>query len=437
MPENGNENDNVVAVADLPHINWNENNIHIAVERIKIQREFDRNIQGGNIVQEEINNRLRGREEQIAEIEIANNFVEFPQYLNDIFGASRTQVVKSSNSKTKVYIEDDSDMREKGLKINNLKNKIETKLTTGEINLSVCNNLLSYYRKKYCNSLAASENLNIFPINTIIDIKDNKNFRKDYKPTVSAIVLGYVIHNKIFNNIDELYNYYRSNKSKTSVIEILVYVINNNNYKLNSEEEKIKFKFKSNYFTKIPVSDFIRNNKNNTLEILNKFPIKIESGLLSGKVFGLSFIKNKLVDTIVKDYEIKMSISKKIGETYYIIIPYTNEETGKTGELKFVMNDVSFIFPDIKGYNIPKDKTMVIGSNVKIKVNTPRLNTNTILTIQNIKPNPQSKRICKNSKTKQLDIIMCSTQEGSVFRFRAKELKLIDNKNDSKTSIKA
>lgn len=291
------------------------------------------------------------------------------------------------------------------------------KLTKEEINKSICENVSKYYKKNYIEKLGKETPLGYFPINSIFDFVMSKlNINNKRQPEITGILLGYIEENKIINQNNEMIKYFNNSLD----LEIIFYV-------LKSNDKKVKPKS----IIKVSKNNVIRYS--NCSDSFDNIPINIFDSSLSAKVFGLPEIKKSLEGTTIKDYKIEFGVSKKIGESYFVIIPYVNSKEEKK-HLRFVLNDINFLIPSTKGYNIPKDKTITVGQKVRVKQSNLKVTTDMILTVQNIKVNPQSKRISKNSKTKKLDIIMCSTNKGNVFRFKANELKQINNINYERNS---
>lgn len=327
-------------------------------------------------------------------------------YLPYAYGNYSTDV----NVKTKSNnVEDDEDMT-----ITKSKNSID--LTQLQKKVAVCKDLHGFYYKNYSNL----DNGSIMPLNGFINFRKypNKNSKKSlYKSyEYQGIIIGYENKGKLYYNTKDIV----STRPKSTELYYLVYVT------CSSDGEKVS------YITKVPFLNARSINKSHCEQIIKTFKIKILSGELSGKVWGLSPIKNQLSGAVFSTYSIEYGSSKKIGETFFIEVNTNNIINSIEGiepniKLKFTLSDIQFILPNLKGYNPPLDKTIVVGSNVKVRDKRINVGDDAVLTVQFIKPNFSSQKISKNSNNRQLDVVLCSTSKGEKFRIYAKNLKLIHN----------
>ncbi len=283
---------------------------------------------------------------------------------------------------------------------------IDIKLTSGEVAKAICSDLDKYY-KKY-----VTDKANGFkPVNGIVSFNDPNHTNKLKKPTTFVgIVIGYSFNNKIYNTASEIANTQYIPDRVTAIIKA--------------------YDEKSNRFKTYRVSMLKLSNWYATAEFLKKLKIKIIGGELSGKVFGKSQEKIELTDSYFRTFELTQGKSKKIGETYYITVNIKDQLNNKKleflpdQELKFVLSDVEFVLPNVKGYVEPIDKTIKKGSHVivtnpKFSLHKHRLYVNAV------KSDNTSKRINKNSTNRRLDIISCVTNMGEPLRLYAKDLKAI------------
>lgn len=142
-------------------------------------------------------------------------------------------------------------------------------------------------------------------------------------------------------------------------------------------------------------------------DIFNLLDIEIVGHEMSGKVFGKTEVKSKIVGKTFKagTYEVKYGNSKKLDqETYYIGVPTVEQnEEGEniTKYIKFVVSDIIFKVPSLKGYSIPKDRTISKGDFVNLiydKYSSP-------WTVIEVIPDSTSKKVCKNSSNRKKDIV--------------------------------
>lgn len=219
----------------------------------------------------------------------------------------------------------------------------------------------------------------------------NKNIKSEFyqifgKGSYLNMIIGYVEGSNIFihgndqlNNVDD--NYIILNNRSKSLL-----------YRYNSEDSSTKLlKYKSNRDLGYKLDTMYKH--------LSKFvPIKITDSEISSKVFGLKTAKESLVGTIFKDYTIEYGKSEKLNKrTLYITVPY------KEINIKFCICDVEFIFPNFKGYNPPKDKTIKVGSIVKIIGDSNNIKYSVIDVI----PDRFSRRISRSTNRRR-DLITIS-----------------------------
>lgn len=235
-----------------------------------------------------------------------------------------------------------------------------------------------------------------------------------------GIIIGYIYNNKILS-------YEQARQVKPLALDLLIYVLSSTNKK---NINKIKRQNCRNVES-ISRSEFPK--------LISKLKIKINDYELSSKLWGLGKLKNDLVGKTIKDYEILSGSSTVLGDTYYIIVNNTTVDSeGKTNvtKLKFLMHDIQFIIPSYKGFNLPIDKTIKVGSIVKL-IKPGRKNINDNLKVIEVREHPTSQRLSKFSKNRKLDIVSCVTPDNKILRFRAKDLKFINNydKNTKKETV--
>lgn len=281
------------------------------------------------------------------------------------------------------------------------------KLTSTELILSRVNDLYSHFQK-YHLPIDKSDLRNI---NTIVSYRvyhEDKPYTNEI-----GIIMGYAYSgsNKYYFSVREVIDLYTSEfrKNNWSSSDDIQYII-----KRISTPAKSVDKIGIGYISRLEGGSSLQTR-------LPLLPVKIKSTALSGKVFGLSKSKKEIEGQVITKYSINYGESRQLGaSTYYAEIPVG------TRSLKFCLNDLEFILPTLKGYTAPKDKTIKLGSRVKLikNKNNRKLPIGLELEVIDIKPNLNSKKISKNSRTKQLDIVVCRAGNKNI-RIYAKNLKPI------------
>jgi len=136
-----------------------------------------------------------------------------------------------------------------------------------------------------------------------------------------------------------------------------------------------------------------------------------------------------MANSYVDNWKLNYGNSKKLdGNTYYLISdPITNP-------LKYVLDDITFINPPLKGYYLPKTNNLAIGKSVIIKGHKvssynygyPLLKGEVI----SIKRNQSSKRL-KNSECHRKDHVTIRLTNRQVISAYAEDLKLDDEAKKS------
>lgn len=156
--------------------------------------------------------------------------------------------------------------------------------------------------------------------------------------------------------------------------------------------------------------------------ILSLLTVKIKDTTRSIKLFGN---KNK---------KMNMLEDSKKGKTFNITNITENYITLKTGEtvnvfeinngeisLKFVEEDIEFVFPCFKGYNKPKNRTISVGSQCVIRdnrhLNIKRGERVTVIKINNLYQPFKNKAYSKNTP------LLVSKDDGKLIRCKIKNLK--------------
>lgn len=158
-------------------------------------------------------------------------------------------------------------------------------------------------------------------------------------------------------------------------------------------------------------------------EVFELLDVEVKNSALSGKVFGKAEIKEQLVNKIFKGgtYSIKYGNSKKLeSETYYIELPIVEEIMGEKVSkfIKFVLSDVEFLIPNLKGYCFPKDRTIRIGN--KVILNYDKF-SGPWEVLEVIKDNT-SKKLHRNSENRKNDVVLI-TKNGRKKKVFVKYLK--------------
>lgn len=290
----------------------------------------------------------------------------------------------------------------------NMEDKIV--LTDIETNSAICYDLRENYLSRLSKKRSGHPYVSIGKIVIFLDFKDKKEVR------TTGILLGYIGDGKLYTSDEEL------NGKKFMMIYSLIHV-------LESENEEIVNSLRKIHYGAVSVL----TNETRFQKILNKIKIKIKDSELSGKIWGFVDLKKSLVNTITKDYKIEKGLSKILGETYYIVVTHTNEETGKEYNIKYCLYDIEFVLPTLKGYSLPKDKTITRNSIVRLKKPNEKYSEQKLMVI-NVTPNKSSGRLQRSSSNRKLDIVQCLTPDNKLLRFKAKDLKFIQNA-ESKTEF--
>lgn len=287
--------------------------------------------------------------------------------------------------------------------------KLKIELSQEELNKATVTNLSNWYRNRY----------NVHKIyDSLLTIKSAVGIR--INNTVNyGLLLGYIYQEKTYHSVHDLMNViglsgYEKHISdvaynRDSNIKALVYLLD-----FSSGKSSIKV-INGRYISAVN-EDRLRWYLNN--KFLN---IKINSSELSAKIFGLAKVKAELVGTTTNNYLIeRSSVSKLAEETLFIKIPHNDKW------LKFCLDDIDFQFPNIIGYNPPKDKTITVNSIVRLmnNKNCRSIEKDSRLVVEIIKPNPKSARLSKNSNNRKLDVVYARYNNTRVTVY-AKDLKLI------------
>jgi len=290
----------------------------------------------------------------------------------------------------------------------NMENKIV--LTDIETNSAICHDLRENYLFKLSKKRSGHPYVGIGRMVVFLEFRDKKEIR------TTGILLGYIADGNLYTSDEEL------NGKKFMMIYSLVHV-------LDSEDEKVINSLKKVHYGAVSIV----TNETRFQKALNKLKIKIKDGHLSGKIWGFVDLKKSLVDTVTKNYKIEKGISKILGETYYIVVTHVNEETGKEYNIKYCLYDIEFVLPTLKGYSLPKDKTIRKNSIVRLKKPNEKYSEQKLMVI-NVTPNKSSGKLQRSSNNRKLDVIQCLTPDNKLLRFKAKDLKFIQNA-ESKTEF--
>ncbi len=156
------------------------------------------------------------------------------------------------------------------------------------------------------------------------------------------------------------------------------------------------------------------------------------------KSFGFGPTKRQMVGNYYKIDNISYNVLNKETNKNESIITIKNEKLGKS--LKFYLSDVEIIIPDptswLKSYNLPKDRTIKIGSNVKLVNNKNlKLEKNTQLLVHAIKGEKQYITVPKIDKNVGIRLmidkinpncpVICKNDKGESFKLRMKQIKVI------------
>lgn len=293
-----------------------------------------------------------------------------------------------------IYVKNDDDLI-MGVELNSIEKEKAT-----------ITNLFRYYNSK----LEASPINGIHTVGTIVRSLDKAGRR------VTSIILGYKHNNKIYSAMSELISTITGYKTKVE------FSIGNIDYLIKD--------FDGTTFTQVrvaPASHVGRALDDSTTikDFIQAFKIKVADSTLSARVFGLATVKSKIVGDLVKGVNIEFGKVSKTGQdTYYATIPIPQDST-ESRKVKFCLADLEIIIPTIKGYNIPKDKTIRVGNLVKpINTKGSKLEYSKQYTVIAIKPNQSSKRISARSENKKLDVITLANGSNT-YNCYAKTLKLI------------
>jgi len=225
----------------------------------------------------------------------------------------------------------------------------------------------------------------------------------DVQPRKGYLVLGHMYGNVVCGNNKESANkYYSTTGAARKAMSYILVELSTN---------KVLCK------PKAVVEERVRSiSDKDKLHFIKNLKYVIKDSDISGKVFGFHKVKKEYIGKTFSPIEFDRGISKKLGqETYYIIV---HDKENKRN-LKFCIADVQLVLPNLKGYNFPKDKTINRNSVVIIKGEP-----GTRYKVVALYPNPNSKKIERNSSTRQLDIIQIA--DGMRTRkVYAKNLKLI------------
>lgn len=250
-----------------------------------------------------------------------------------------------------------------------------------------------------------------FLLSLIIKDKNKDNIIKSYP----SICIGSLSINDfhIWKGDADLFKeiYSKSNFNSSSKV-FLYYDDDTNRFKL------ISLRSKSIY-------DIERvNATENFKNIFNFTVIQSEN---SARVFGLKKIKSSLEGKTFKGTEIEISYGKSEklkSETYYAKIPYIVEKDSKeeVRYVKFVLSDLRLSYPNIKGWNFKKIKTLNEGDLVYLTKDPDKLEWR----ILNILPDSSSKKIGYYQRRAK-DILTISNKFGISKKVYAKYVKKIEN----------
>lgn len=152
---------------------------------------------------------------------------------------------------------------------------------------------------------------------------------------------------------------------------------------------------------------------------------KIKDFKSSSEIFGLENKKSELVGDYIDNWKIYYGSSKNLGgSTFYLAL-----NPGKA-QMKFVLQDIEFIDPELKGYTLPKDNSIFVGDTVKIldhKVSNYINNrVEPIGQIISYKRNQSSKRI-KGTDSRRKDHVTIRLSNQSIITVYAEDLKKVEN----------
>lgn len=208
--------------------------------------------------------------------------------------------------------------------------------------------------------------------------------------TFDGVFIGTIFNNKFIKSDEQLYRKLRDDSVNNRVI------IDQNRILMYKSDKNLKL-LKINKNIKCSLFDF-------NVETVSLFDIVIKDSELSAKVFGLKKDKTTLIGTKFKsgEYTIEYGRSNKLdSNTYYINVPF---EGSNSGFVKFVIRDVEFVIPEFKGWNFPKDKSILENDKVVIRKDPDKQVWNVVA----IQANNTSKLLCKNGLTRCKDIIRIS-----------------------------
>lgn len=229
-------------------------------------------------------------------------------------------------------------------------------------------------------------------------------FVRGSKEWNSGIVLGHVIAGKLCKTNTESY----LAVARGANLQGASYIIYNLDKKAIQVYEKVWFDMTS------ASVDTDQENK-----ILTKLNYTILDGELSGRVFGFAPSKKELVGTKPERLVFEVGESLKLGTTTHYAIIY---HPGRDKNLKFCIADLQLTLPSLVGYNLPKDKTLRLGDTVVIKGSENK----ELFKIAQVVKHDTSKRLCKNSINRQLDIVtLVNLETGNQVKQYAKNLKVI------------
>lgn len=164
-----------------------------------------------------------------------------------------------------------------------------------------------------------------------------------------------------------------------------------------------------------------------TEKFKNIFNFTVIQSENSARVFGLKKIKSSLEGKTFKGTEIEISYGKSEklkSETYYAKIPYIVEKGSKeeVRYVKFVLSDLKLSYPNIKGWNFKKIKTLEEGDLVYLTKDPNKLEWK----IVNIMPDGSSKKIGYYQRRAK-DVLTISNKFGISKKVYAKYVKKIEN----------
>lgn len=172
--------------------------------------------------------------------------------------------------------------------------------------------------------------------------------------------------------------------------------------------------------------------------ILQSCIVLIKKSQDSSKSFGFGPTKREMVGKYYKIDNITYNVFNKETNKNESLITIKNEKLGKS--LKFYLSDVEIIIPSpnswLKSYNLPKDRTIKIGSNVKLVNNKNlKLDKNTKLLVHSIKGEKQYIAIpisdfktgirYHKEKVNPNCPVVCKNDKGEVFKLKMKQIKVI------------